>query len=155
MLNYFLPHCSPLIQLAYWFTACSAMNMKTVLFTVYQMLQRNSNLLWAQWQSKYSLIVSQVYKTDQALLKNRHPEDTHRLPLRGCSQFWPVGDDILPVELWEPPNCSHPKMKKDAVMLSAPHTHWAFRQRLHPLYSQVHHLWQHCIKRGPFRYNVG
>lgn len=22
-----------------------------------------------------------------------------------------------------PPNCSHPKMKKDAVTLSAPHTH--------------------------------
>lgn len=30
---------------------------------------------------------------------------------------------------------------------------WAFRQRLLPFYSQVHHLWQHYIKRGPFRHS--
>lgn len=53
------------------------------------------------------------------------PVVLRRNPIRLCgrSQFWPVGDDILPAELCEPPNCSQPKMKKDAVTLSAPHTH--------------------------------
>lgn len=74
-----------------------------------------------------------------------------------CSHFWPVGDDILPVELWEgpphlpflpfsplptstthlhppPPNCSHPQDEEGCCHAECPsHTVvWAFRQTITP-----------------------
>ena len=122
----------------------------------YSILFYSTPLLWAQWQSRYSLAVSQVYEDEDRV--GVVTEETSRgglslsrwmFPLLASGWRYFTGWTLRTPQLFSPQDeegCCHAECPSHTLV-------WAFRQRLLPLYSQVHHLWQHCLKRCALRYS--